>query len=140
MEPNCRDAIVEVKSGREAWAALKAEHEKDTPSTRMNLHQRFYSLSHDPTVDVMPFINDVFSVVRQLESIKRKPQTDEITDKLLIGLNSSFSTIHTNLSLCVPEPSVKEITAMLKEFEDNETLPLHLLLCPTCLNKNLLCT
>jgi hypothetical protein len=122
VDSNSRDSIIELKSGREAWAALKAEHEKDTPSTRMNLRQRFYSLSHDPAVGVMPFVNDVLSVVRQLESIKRKPQTDEITDKLLIGLNSSFSAVRTNLSLRVPEPSVKEITAALKEFEDNETL------------------
>ena len=122
VEPNSRDAIVELKSGREAWAALKTEHEKDTPSTRMNLRQRFYSLSHDPGLGVMPFVNDVLTVVRQLESIKRKPQTDEITDKLLIGLNSLFSAVRTNLSLRVSEPSIKEITAALKEFEENETL------------------
>jgi hypothetical protein len=122
VEPNCRDVIIEVKSGREAWAALQAEHEKDTPSTRMNLRQRFYALSHDPATGVMPFVNEVLAVVRQLESIKRKPQNDEITDKLLIGLHSSFAAVRTNLSLRTPEPSIKEITAALKEFEDNETL------------------
>ena len=63
VEPNCRDVIIEVKSGREAWAALQAEHEKDTPSTRMNLRQRFYALSHDPATGVMPFINEVLAIV-----------------------------------------------------------------------------
>ena len=86
VEPNCQDVIIEVKSGCEAWAALKAEHEKDTPSTRMNFRQCFYALSHDPAAGVMPFVNEVLTVVRQLESIKRKPKNDEITDKLLIGL------------------------------------------------------
>jgi hypothetical protein len=76
VEPNCRDSIVDIKSGRDAWAALKAEHEKDTPSTRMNLHQRFYALSHDPVVGIMPFVNDVLTVIRQLESINRKPTKD----------------------------------------------------------------
>ena len=28
VEPNCQDVIIEVKLGCEAWAALKAEHEK----------------------------------------------------------------------------------------------------------------
>jgi hypothetical protein len=28
VEPNCWDTIVELKSGHEAWAALKAEHSK----------------------------------------------------------------------------------------------------------------
>jgi hypothetical protein len=50
VEPSSRDSIVEIKSGREAWAALKAEHEKDMPSTRMNLCQWLYSLSHNPAV------------------------------------------------------------------------------------------
>ena len=122
VEPNSWDSIIKIKSGREAWAALKAEHEKDTPSTRMNLRQRLYSLSHNPTVGVMPFVNEVLTVVSQLESIKRKPQKDKIMDKLLISLHSSFAAVRTNLSLRTPEPSVKEITAALKEFKDNETL------------------
>src|ERR1700683_3107133 len=88
----------------------------------MNLCQWLYSLSHNPTVGVMPFVNEVLTVVRQLESIKRKLQLDEITDKLLIGLHSSFAAVQTNLSLCTPEPSIKEITTAIKEFEDNETL------------------
>jgi hypothetical protein len=88
----------------------------------MNLRQWLYSLSHNPTVGVMPFVNEVLTVVHQLESIKCKPQKDEITDKLLIGLHSSFAAVCTNLSLHMAEPSVKEITTTLKEFEDNETL------------------
>jgi len=68
----------------------------------------------------MPFVNEVLTVVRQLESIKRKPKNDEITDKLLIGLHSLFSAVRTNFSLRTPKPSIKEITAALKEFEDNE--------------------
>ena len=122
VEPDFRDTIVKIKSGREAWAALKAEYEKDTPSTQMNPCQHFYSLSHDPTIGVIPFTNQVLAVVRQLESIKRKPQVDEITDKLLIGLDPSFAPVRTNLALRNPEPSIKEITAALKEFEENETL------------------
>jgi hypothetical protein len=47
---------------------------------------------------------------------------DEITDKPLIGLHSLFATICTNLALHMPKPSIKEITATLKEFEDNEML------------------
>ena len=88
----------------------------------MNLRQRLYSLSHNPAIGVMSFVNEVLTVVRQLESIKRKPQKDETTDKLLIGLHSSFAAIHTKLALHMPEPSIKEITAALKEFENNETL------------------
>jgi hypothetical protein len=117
VEPNCWDSIVNIKSGHDAWAALKAEHKKDTLLTCMNLCQHLYALSHDPVVGVMPFINDILTVVCQLESINYKPTMDEITDKLLINLHSSFAAVCTNLLLCMPEPSIKEITTALKELK-----------------------
>ena len=40
----------------------------------------------------------------------------------MIGLDPSFAVVCTNLALHNPEPSIKEITAALKEFEENETL------------------
>jgi hypothetical protein len=65
----------------------------------MNLCQCFYLLSHDPTISIIQFTNQVLTVVCQLESIKHKLQIDEITDKLLIGLNPSFATVHTTATL-----------------------------------------
>jgi hypothetical protein len=114
--------LSKLKSGHEAWAALKAEHKKDTPLTHMKLCQHFYALSHDLTIGVMQFVYDVLTVVRWLESINCKPTKDEIMDKLLISLHSSFAAVHTNFSLHTPEPSVKEITAALKEFKNNKTM------------------
>jgi hypothetical protein len=122
VDPDCWDSIIKIKSGQETWAALKSKHEKDMPSTQMNLHQCFYSLSHDPAISVIPFTNQVLAIIHQLESIKYKHQVDEITDKLLIGLDPSFAPVHTNLALCNPKLSIREITAALKEFEENKTL------------------
>jgi hypothetical protein len=64
VEPNCQDSIVDIKSGRNAWAALKAEHKNDTLLTRMNIRQHFYALSHNPVVSVMPLVNDVLTYCR----------------------------------------------------------------------------
>ncbi|KZP02063.1 hypothetical protein FIBSPDRAFT_711921, partial [Athelia psychrophila] len=97
-------------------------YQKDSPATRMNLRQQFYSLAHDPTSGVMSFVNAISAVVRQLESIGHKPAVDEITDKLLIGLHPSFSAVRTTLSLRSPEPSVKDIVSALKQFEASEIL------------------
>ncbi|KZP24160.1 hypothetical protein FIBSPDRAFT_889113 [Athelia psychrophila] len=60
------------------------------------------------------------SIVRQLEAINHKPSKGEITDKLLMGLHSSFSAVRTTLALRSPEPSIKDIITALKQFEDNE--------------------
>lgn len=122
VAPEFRDPLTDLSaiSGRAAWAALKTEHEKDNPSTRMALRQQFYSLRHNTATSVTAFISAVLSITRQLEAIKHKPAKDEITDKLLIGLDPSFSAIRTTLSLRKPEPTLGEITAALKEFELNE--------------------
>jgi hypothetical protein len=87
VKPNSQDSIVELKCRCEAWAALKAEHKKDTSSTWMNLHQCFNALSHDPAASFMPFINNVLAVVCQLKAINHKPQNDKITDKLAFTLH-----------------------------------------------------
>jgi len=88
----------------------------------MNLCQHFYALSHNHAVGVMQFVNNVLTVVCQLKSINGKPTKDQIMGKLLIGLHSSFTAVHINIFLHTPEPSIKEITATLKEFKDNETI------------------
>lgn len=120
IEPESRAVIAETQSGHSAWGFLKAEYQKDSPSTRMNLRQQFYSLTHIPTSGVTSFINSLTSIVRQLEAINHKPSKDEITDKLLMGLHSSFSAVRTTLALRSPEPSIKDIITALKQFEDNE--------------------
>ena len=83
VEPNCWDFIVYIKFGCNTWAAFKDEHEKDTFLIYMNICQCFCALSHDPVVSVMPFINDILTVVCQLESINHKPMKNEITNKVL---------------------------------------------------------
>jgi hypothetical protein len=123
VDADSREPIVETKSGRTAWASLKAEYEKDNPSTRLNLRQRFHSITHDLTVGVIPFTNEVLGVVRQLDAIGRKPLDDEIADRLLIGLDSSFTAVRTHLALRVPAPNIKQIIAALKEYEENEAKP-----------------
>ncbi|KIJ25635.1 hypothetical protein M422DRAFT_108713, partial [Sphaerobolus stellatus SS14] len=93
---------------------------RDTPSVRMSLRQRFYSTTHDPSAGVTSYINEVLSIVRQLNAIGHKPADDEVTDKILIGLDPSFSAIRSILSLREPIPRVDEITAALQEYENQE--------------------
>ncbi|KAF7979224.1 hypothetical protein HWV62_43180 [Athelia sp. TMB] len=82
IEPDSRAVIAETQSGHAAWGLLKAEFQKDSPSTRMSLRHQFYSLTHNPTSGVMSFVNSINSLVYQLEAINHKPSKDEISDKL----------------------------------------------------------
>ena len=119
IEPNYRAPI-----GREAWKKLVAEYEKDSATTRMALHQQFYSLMHNPAVGITVFIDAVFSIVRQLGTIGHKPDDLEISDKLLIGLHKSWVPVRTALTLREKskKPEIELITSALKQFKANESL------------------
>lgn len=124
IEPEQCDCIRSLTGANAAWTALKSEFEKDTPATRMNLRQQFYSISHDPSIGVTPFITSVLAISRQLTDMGHAPKDSEITDKLLTGLHSSFSSIRTVLSTKTPPPSSSDITTILKDFERTEKLEL----------------
>jgi len=62
LDPNYRAPIITTKSGKEAWAKLIAEYQKDNTTNRLMLHQQFYSIIHDPAIPVVDFIEGVLSV------------------------------------------------------------------------------
>ena len=121
VEPNCRTPLSElaVKSGHSGWISLKNIYEKDSPSIRMSLRRQFFSVTHDPSRDVSTFIDSVLSIVRQLEAIGRKPDEDEVLDKILVSLDPSFASISTMISLQNPAYSIDAARHTLTEFEAN---------------------
>jgi hypothetical protein len=124
VEPNYRAPILDIKSGREAWNKLVSEHEKDNATTRIGLRQQFYTLSHNPSLSIVVFIDAVTSIARQLASIGHKLDDLEISDKLLIGLHQLWAPVRTALTLREKseKPEIEKITAALKQFEANESL------------------
>lgn len=125
IEPNYRAPILELDSGREAFKKLVSEYEKDTSTTRMLLRQRFYTLEHDPHERIGVYIDAVFNIVRQLNSIGHKPDDLEVSDKLLIGLDRSWFPARTALTLREQsaQPDLDQITSALKQYEANENPP-----------------
>ena len=90
----------------------------------MALHQQFYSLMHDPAVSIIVFINAILLIIWQPRAIGHKPDDLEISNKLLIGLNTSWAPIHTALLQHEKskKPEIKKITSALKQFEVNGLL------------------
>ena len=80
IEPNYHTPIVDIKSGQETWKQLISEYKKDSATTCMALHQQFYSLTHDPAISIVVFIDAVFSM-------GHKPDGFKTGDKLLIWLH-----------------------------------------------------
>ena len=124
IEPNYHASIIESKSGQEAWKKLVAKYKKDNAPIYMALCQQFYSLTHDPTVSIIIFINVVLSIVQQLRAIGHKLDDLKISNKLLIGLHKSWAPVCTVLSLCEKSKKldIEKITSALKQFKENESL------------------
>src|ERR1700691_134511 len=120
VDPNYRGPIITSKSGKAAWAKLVAEYQKDNATNELMLHQQFYSIIHDPAIPVADFIEGVLLVARKLDAIGHKPSDTEISDKILIGLDNSWSPVRTTLTLRSTSPTVDEITSALKQYEANE--------------------
>jgi len=120
VDPNYRSPIIITKSGKEAWAKLVVEYQKDNVTNQLMLHQQLYSITHDPTIPVADFIEGVLSVTCKLDAIRHKLSNTKISDKILIGLDNSWSPVCTTLTLRSTSLTVDEITSALKQYEANE--------------------
>jgi hypothetical protein len=114
--PEFRSLIIDEATGATAWAALKAEFEKDASATRLSLRNQFYSVRHDPTKPVSTFIESVQSIARQLKAIDREPGKDEVEDIILLRLDKSYEPIRSALITREKSPKLSEIIAAVKEY------------------------
>ena len=122
VDPNHRSPIVTTTSRKEVWAKLVAEYQKDSATNQLLLHQQFYSITHDPTVPVSTFIDDVSSIVQKLDAIGHKPTDLEVSDKILIGLDRSWGPVRTSITLQSDKTfTINEIISALRQYEANES-------------------
>jgi hypothetical protein len=117
---NYHGPIITTKSGKEAWAKLIAEYQKDNAMNQLMLHQQLYSITHNPAIPIADFIKGVLLVTCKLNAIGHKLSHTEISNKILIGLDNSWSLVHTMLTLQSTSPTIDEITSALKQYEANE--------------------
>src|SRR6202011_5083012 len=99
---------------------LVTEYQKDNTINYILLLYKFYSITHNPAYSISDFIEGVLAVACQLKVIGHKPSDLEVSDKILIGLDHSWGSICTVLTLWSKSPTVNEITSALKQYEANE--------------------
>lgn len=121
IDPSHRSSIITTNSGKEAWTKIITEYQKDSPTNRILLRQQFYSLTHDPALPISHFIDDVASSTRKLNAIGHKPNDIEVSDKILIGLDPSWSALRTTLMFQTKSLTIDEITTALRQYEANES-------------------
>jgi hypothetical protein len=70
-------------------------------------------------IPVADFIKGVLLVAYKLDPMSHKLSDTEISDKILIGLDNSWSPVHITLTLWSTSPTVNN-TFALKQYEANE--------------------
>jgi hypothetical protein len=127
VHPDHRDILRDItpaKCSHTAWAALHAHHIRDTPSYRLRFCKFFNSLSYFPTIGITGYSNSLKRVVHDFLNISHILSWVEVFDKLLIGLPSFFSSIHTTLCGKYNDKKflLKDAIAELLKFERREGL------------------
>ena len=120
--PEFRSLIVDTSTGVTAWAALKAEFEKDASATRLSLRNQFYSVRHDPDKPVIHFIESVQSIARQLKAIGYEPGKHEVEDIIVLRLDKSYEPVRSALITREKPPSLFDIIAAIKEYGTSQAV------------------
>ena len=124
IDPKFQHLITSLSNGPAAWKKLKDTFEKDTSSHRLALRTQLWHPRHDPSLDIMTYINSITSAADQLAAMKadHKPKDNEIADIILINLDESYSAVRTVLTSRSTEPTVEEIISVLQEEEGQRKL------------------
>ena len=105
---------VDVPSGRYAWQALKAHYEKSTIGHRVEARKHLYhGITHDPSKPIGMFIHEVVSAAQKLKDMDCKVEDSEITDIILMGLDSSLHHVRTTILVLEKQPTLDELKKLL---------------------------
>ncbi|KAJ3560336.1 hypothetical protein NP233_g10907 [Leucocoprinus birnbaumii] len=97
-------------SGRAFWARLKAHFEKSTIGCRVQARRHLYhDITHDPSKPVGVFIHEVVTAAQKLKSMGCTVEDKEITDIILMGLDSSYDHVRTTLLVLDKELKLEDV-------------------------------
>ncbi|KII83560.1 hypothetical protein PLICRDRAFT_180332, partial [Plicaturopsis crispa FD-325 SS-3] len=95
-------------------------YEKDVRSARFDLKKQFHNPVHDPSQPIATYIARIEDAADQLSVIGHTPSSTDITDSIIMHLDSSWHVIHTMLVTRPSDPSISELKGILVEFESQQ--------------------
>ncbi|KAI7966069.1 hypothetical protein MJO29_001817 [Puccinia striiformis f. sp. tritici] len=116
-----------VKPASRLFSTIVNAYEKNTCARRIQLQEAFWNARHDPNEPIALWIGRIRVAADHLISAKQLPSDQQIADRLVGGLDKSWSTIRDTVVYASTELSLDDTIGALEAHEvtlnSNEGIP-----------------
>ncbi|KAI9599871.1 hypothetical protein KEM48_010930 [Puccinia striiformis f. sp. tritici PST-130] len=106
-----------VKPASRLFSTIVNAYEKNTRARRIQLQEAFWNARHDPNEPIALWIGRIRIAADQLISAKQLPTDQQIADRLVGGLDKSWSTIRDTVVYASAELSLDNTIGALEAHE-----------------------
>lgn len=125
IESNYQHQISESATAPEIWASLNQRYNTVSRACRCQYRAAFWNASHNPSLNVDTFINDVCLEARRLTQIDITISDNEIAEVLIFNLDSSWQLVKSTL-MASSTISLSEVELQLMNHQHQlDGLPGH---------------
>lgn len=111
----------DVRPASKLYSLLCAAHEKNTRARRIQLFAAFWHAKHDPTLPIAAWINSIKVSAADLQAIRMTPSDQTVADRLVMGLDDSWSSVRDSLMMSVVEVVLDDVISSLEAHELNRS-------------------
>ncbi|OAV90431.1 hypothetical protein PTTG_28319 [Puccinia triticina 1-1 BBBD Race 1] len=106
-----------VKPAPRLYSTIVNAYEKNTRARRMRLHEAFWNARHDPNEPIALWIGHVRVAADDLLTVKELPTDRQIADRLVGGLDSSWSNVRDAIVYTANEMSLDDVIGAMEAHE-----------------------
>ncbi|OAV97076.1 hypothetical protein PTTG_26137 [Puccinia triticina 1-1 BBBD Race 1] len=106
-----------VKPASHLFSTIVNAYKKNTRARRIHLHEEFWNTQHDPNKPIALWIGRVWVAANNLLTVNKLPTDRQIADRLVGGLDPSWSNIRDSVVYTAMEMSLENTTATLEAHE-----------------------
>ncbi|OAV97731.1 hypothetical protein PTTG_01104 [Puccinia triticina 1-1 BBBD Race 1] len=107
-----------VKPASRLYSTIINAYEKNTRARWMRLHEAFWNACHDPNEPIALWIGHVQVAVDDLMTVNKLPTNCQIADRLVQGLDSSWSNVRDAIVYTANEMSLDDVVGAMEAPEN----------------------
>ncbi|OAV86541.1 hypothetical protein PTTG_29846 [Puccinia triticina 1-1 BBBD Race 1] len=103
-----------VKPAHRLYSTIVNAYEKNTRARQMRLHEAFWNTRHDPNEPIALWIGQIQIAADDLLTVKELPTDRQIADRLVSGLNPSWSNVRDAIVYTATEMSLNDVVGAME--------------------------
>ncbi|OAV99040.1 hypothetical protein PTTG_25437 [Puccinia triticina 1-1 BBBD Race 1] len=106
-----------VKPAPRLYSTIVKAYKKNTRTRRMHLHEAFWNARHDPNKPIALWIGHIWVAADDLLTVEELPTDQQITNRLVAGLNPSWSNVRDTIVYTATEMSLDDVVGAMEAHE-----------------------